>query len=787
MKRIFLLRSFFVILAVCLGFSIPVQAMTITKQQGWSESLCVEWSPVSGAAKYQLTYSGEGITDMPTSQELIRQYPDHMRADVPGLKAGSYTVTIKALSEDNSVIDEATSFSLTVKSHVREGFAFTDGMVPGGYNLDGTPKAGAKIIYLTHKNANTVTCQVAVDNKGPKTYTGLANILKAREKGYDDTPLIIRIIGCIKNADVEGLKGGNDIPVTGADRADNKRIRNITIEGVGNDATLHGIGIHLKRSMCIEIRNLGIMLFGDDAVQMEGDNAYNWVHNCDFFYGAPGSDSDQKKGDGSIDMKYNTTHITISYNHFWDNGKCTFAGGTGGDETTDPIYFTYHHNWFDHCDSRLPRLCRAWTHIYNNYNDGNPTMCVLATEYSCAFVEANYYRNCPWPLEMNAQGTNRERWPNASQTGGFIKAFNNKFIGNYKLYTQNDHPGDYDAYVVFDRNEKVPETEKTLSGGNKYSNFDTADDMYSYSVDAPEAVPAVVMADAGRMEGGDLKWIFSNETDDASSAIIDELKTAITNYESKLVQAFVSDDNSGGESGDDPVVTDTEVSYAGKVFLCIDKATSNATIAASSTPCLAYGARYIGSVIKPAWYSGTNSGKEINVGSDITSEGFLLNGTSKSDDGYTKAYGGLKVKNSSTSTFWVTGTTGVAIYGCGASGTSMTLTVEEVAADGSLTTVGTTATSPQGTAYATVEHASPLDASKYYKVTVGADYSRECVFHQIHFLQDAMLTGIREVNANGNTLISCSNSLFGVNLAGQRVSSNYGGIIIRNGKKILKN
>lgn len=142
MKRIFLLRSFFVRLAVCLGFSIPVQAMTITKQQGWSESLCVEWSPVSGAAKYQLTYSGEGITDMPTSQELIRQYPDHMRADVPGLKAGSYTVTIKALSEDNSVIDEATSFSLTVKSHVREGFAFTDGMVPGGYNLDGTPKAG---------------------------------------------------------------------------------------------------------------------------------------------------------------------------------------------------------------------------------------------------------------------------------------------------------------------------------------------------------------------------------------------------------------------------------------------------------------------------------------------------------------------------------------------------------------------------------------------------------------------------------------------------------------------
>lgn len=764
---------------VCLSFALPVHALTITKQQGWLESLCIEWSPVSGAATYQLTYSGEGVTNATVAQELIRQYPDHLRADVLGLKAGSYTIAIKALDEAGAVIDEATSSSLQVENHVREGFAFTDDMVPGAYNLDGTPKAGAKIIYLTHNNANTVTCQVAVDNKGPKTYTGLANILKAREKGYDETPLIIRILGCIKNADVDGLKSGNDFPITGADRSFEKRIRNITIEGVGNDATLHGIGIHMKRSLCIEVRNLGIMLFRDDAIQMEGDNAYNWVHHCDFFYGAPGSDSDQKKGDGSIDMKYNTTHITVSYNHFWDSGKCSFAGGTGSDETTDPIYFTYHHNWFDHCDSRLPRLCRAWTHIYNNYNDGNPTMCVLATEYSCAFVEANYYRNCPWPLEMNAQGTNRERWPNASQTGGFIKAYNNMFIGNYKLYTQNDHPGDYDAYVVENRNDKVPDTEKTLSGGYKFSNFDTADGMYSYHVDAPEDVPAVVSANAGRMEGGDLKWIFHNETDDVSSAIIDELKAAITNYESKLVQAFVSDGNSGEESGDDPIVTDTEVSYAGEVFLCANKATSNATIEASNTPCLAYGARYIGNIIKPAWYAGTNSGKEINVDSDITSEGFLPNGTSKSEDGYTKAYGGLKVKNSSTSSFWVTGTTGVAIYGCGASETSLTLTIEDVAADGSLTTVGTTAISPKGTTYDIVEHASTLDASKYYKVTVSTDYPRECIFHQIRFTIGSTTTGIQHLDNH-----SPSNGQW-YNLTGQRIGTHYKGIAIINGKKVI--
>ncbi len=514
---------------------LSTQAMTLNKQQGWLESAYVEWAPVDGAANYQVTYSGEGITDAVIDKALIRGYADYMRADVLGLKAGEYTITIKALDDKGNEIDKAVTNTLTVRKHVREGFAFSNGNIPGAYNMDGTPKAGAKILYVTSDNVNSLTCDIAIDKKGPKTYTGLMEILKARGKGYEDSPMIIRIIGCLKKADVSNLTSGKYIAFTGGDRADNKRIRNITIEGVGNDATLHGIGIHLKRSFCLEVRNLGIMLYGDDAVSMEGDNAYDWVHNCDFFYGAPGSDADQKKGDGAIDMKYYTTFITISFNHFWDNGKCSFAGGTGGDESKDPLYFTYHHNWFDHCDSRLPRICRGDVHVYNNYNDGNPTMCILSVEGASTFAEANYYRNCPWPLEINMQGSNKERWPKGEQTGGIIKAYNNKFEGSYTLYTQADRPNDYDAYVVSAREDKVPETESTVFGGNKYSNFDTASDMYAYSPDAPDDVPAIVMAYAGRTEGGDLKWTFNNSTDDSFSAIDVNLKKAIENYQSKVI------------------------------------------------------------------------------------------------------------------------------------------------------------------------------------------------------------------------------------------------------------
>jgi hypothetical protein len=59
--------------------------------------------------------------------------------------------------------------------------------------------------------------------------------------------------------------------------------------------------------------------------------------------------------------------------------------------------------------------------------------------------------------------------------------------------------------------------------------------MYSYSPDAPDDVPAIVMAYAGRTEGGDLKWTFNNSTDDSSSAIDVNLKKAIENYQSKVI------------------------------------------------------------------------------------------------------------------------------------------------------------------------------------------------------------------------------------------------------------
>lgn len=528
------------ILLIGLISAIPTFAfpLTITKVIGGFETVAVEWQLVEGAVSYSVSFSGEGFYDEKVDNELIRRYPNNMRVDILGLKSGVYSVKITAHDINENVVDMAEAKSIEVLAHVREGFAFKDNEIPGAYNYDGTLKDDAQVIYVTAKNANTVTLDVIGERGTPINYVGLMNILNARGKGYDKTPLVIRLIGCIRQQDIDGLKSNQYIAFIGAN-TDKRKIENITIEGVGNDATLYGYGIFTKRSKCIEIRNLGIMLFGDDGVSMEADNSNIWVHNCDFFYGAPGSDKDQVKGDGSIDMKYNTTLITISYNHFWDTGKTTFAGGA---TESNPIYFTYHHNWFDHSDTRCPRLCHATTHIYNNYFDANPTMCLLSTENTSAFIENNYYRNCPSPMEINMQGLNRQRWPDGTQNGGMNKGFNNTIVGDYTLITQHDNATDFDVYIVENRYDKIPETVKSLKGGNTYNNFDTADDMYLYNPDEPCDIPNIVTNTAGRIEGGDFKWTFNNDIDDADNTVNSKLKAAILSYSSSLIGV------GGGES-----------------------------------------------------------------------------------------------------------------------------------------------------------------------------------------------------------------------------------------------
>lgn len=545
MKKNNLMKKLFVLsIALTLFCTGNTFAMDIRKTSGNLECAYVEWQTVSGATRYNVYYEQTGGEKTKIDDKLIRRYPDYMRADALGLKAGVYRLTIEALDESGKTIDSATTDCLDVKANVREGFAFTDGNVPGAYKMDGTPKDGARILYVTENDINKITCEVK-DKKGKATtYTGLGDILTAYSKGYDKTPLIIRVVGTITDTGYAGIKDGNYLNLAGFNNKD-RSLENVTIEGVGNDATLYGFGITLKRTKNMEIKNLGIMLFGDDAVSLDTDNKHIWIHNTDFFYGKPGKDADQVKGDGSIDIKYRSTDITISFNHFFDSGKVMGCGGATGED--ENLRITYHHNWFDHTDSRCPRLHFVTAHIYNNYYDGVSVYGIGNTSRSAAFVERNYFREVKRPMMISGQGTDKYdektgtytlKGTFSGQDGGMTKAFDNIFVNKntrLKLVYQTDNATQFDAYKVESREEKVPEDVKSVTGGCAYSNFDTAADMYESQPDAAADVPETVCMYAGRTEGGDLKWTFNNDTDDEDHNVNAELKTAIVNYKPQLI------------------------------------------------------------------------------------------------------------------------------------------------------------------------------------------------------------------------------------------------------------
>ena len=225
----------------------------IVKSEGWLNSAYVVFNQISGAT-YTVKVDGTEIDN-----ELIRFYDTYnyyekseaanlavsyskktlsnvVRADALGLTAGKHTI---AVSVDGGKT-ESTAV-MTVLDNDRSGFAFTDGAVPGAYNLDGTLKDGAIVIYLTEENKKTVTATI-----GGKEYTGIADITQAiKTKNTGTTPVDIRIIGKLT---LDGLSCSD---MSSAYALGVKEANYVTIEGVGDDATMVA-GVEIGRASCRE-------------------------------------------------------------------------------------------------------------------------------------------------------------------------------------------------------------------------------------------------------------------------------------------------------------------------------------------------------------------------------------------------------------------------------------------------------------------------------------------------------------------------------------------------------
>jgi pectate lyase len=240
---------------------------------------------------------------------------------------------------------------------------------------------------------------------------------------------------------------------------------NKTIIGVGNNALLSMVNLHLKNSQQIIIQNLKMSMIGStmgsdaDMISIETTSSnevkYIWIDHCEFYNVTPTLPETAAKKDlydGMIDIKKSSSLITISWNYFHDHWKCSLIGFTNTDVYDRKI--TYHHNYFKNIKSRAPSYRGGTGHIYNNFFDGltgsnvPSSEAVNSREKACLKVESNYFRNYNRTIycalddvdfEGFAYGTNNTFEASAAATAATCHSFNPSYA--YKLDKTADIPG----------------------------------------------------------------------------------------------------------------------------------------------------------------------------------------------------------------------------------------------------------------------------------------------------------------------------------------------------------
>lgn len=458
-------------------------APSFSQVGGWFESIYAEIPSISDADVTGVSYSGtmSGTLSGDDFTYLVRDMSGGVRIDIPGLKAGTYTLTVTTKS------GTITKDNIVVNNYDRSGYAhynYTDGV--GAYNDDGTLKANAKVLYVTNDNKNTVT----VSSSDGTTVTGIGNILnsagskpKTNDKGTvlstvintnqdiirklaeDGTPLAVRFIGDVKAPEGLTAYDSYDYGGTVGDNGYMARMQNgkdITLEGIGNGAQINGWGFHFicqtaypQFGKSFEARNLTFWGSPEDSLGMEGVQSGTtitasvercWVHNCSFFPQkiANPAESDKAEGDGCCDFKRGQ-YMTMSYCYFKSAHKTSLIGSS---DSSLQYNVTWHHNMWENCEARGPLTRNANVHIYNCYYKQQSDFCINPRANSYVFAEYNLFENCKNPVRVDS---------------GAVKSYNNSFSGCIEAN---------DATVVTDKSTKV-------NTSNKYANFDT-DSSVSY-------------------------------------------------------------------------------------------------------------------------------------------------------------------------------------------------------------------------------------------------------------------------------------------------------------------
>ncbi|MDE7084856.1 MAG: hypothetical protein K2O81_06385, partial [Clostridia bacterium] len=246
---------------------------------------------------------------------------------------------------------------------------------------------------------------------------------------------------------------------------------------IGEDAEIFQWGFTFKTSSSIEVRNIHFDDYTEDGCSFEGSEtsatslsafktANIWLHHNTFDEGMNYWDvcaeQDKGDGDGSADFK-GLKNITIAYNHYIKTHK---TGLIGGSDSAATASVTFHHNYYEGCNQRMPLGRQANMHMYNNYYAASTLYSISLRAGAYAFIENCYFtedadNHYPVELKSGSYGAPSAKIVNCTIDSG-------------KVNDHNAVGADY-LYIGTDRYATVNTT------GQRFAkNFDTDSSLFYY-------------------------------------------------------------------------------------------------------------------------------------------------------------------------------------------------------------------------------------------------------------------------------------------------------------------
>jgi pectate lyase len=230
-------------------------------------------------------------------------------------------------------------------------------------------------------------------------------------------------------------------------------VANKSILGVGSTAEITGGGLQLgtttRPGNNVIIRNIRFSNASDDSISVTNKAHHVWIDHNEFLPGY----------DGSLDIKRQSTNVTVSWNRFLGTDKSMLLGHSDN-FTADVGYLrvTYHHNYFEGSNQRHPRVRFGEpVHVYNNYYKNIGLYGIASTENAGVVAEGNYFENVPYPCHS---------------TGGYAESNPGRLVQRANAFV----------------NSGVCEAGGSVTEPRTF---------YSYTMDPAANVPALVTAGAG--------------------------------------------------------------------------------------------------------------------------------------------------------------------------------------------------------------------------------------------------------------------------------------------------